>query len=112
MALSVKRIKKLMHAGVPGRHTDPGTRVVRGLMLCIESKTSAYWLLRYQRNMIVRHMGLGSARDLSLPKARERALRERERLTDGEDPLTVRRALRKAERAAAAKVHTFKEAAE
>src|SRR5262249_61454405 len=77
-ALTVKRVEKLLR--VPGKYTDGD---VRGLMLCVESKTSAYWLLRYQRNKVVKHMGLGSARDVSLAAVRERARRERERLADG-----------------------------
>jgi hypothetical protein len=36
MALHVKKVKKLLRAGVAGRHTDGD---VKGLMLCIESKT-------------------------------------------------------------------------
>jgi integrase len=109
MALTVKRIEKLMRAGVPGRHTDGD---VKGLMLCIEGKSSAHWLLRYQRDKAIRHMGLGSARDLGLAAARERALRERERLAAGLDPLALRKAERDAAVASAAKRHTFREAAE
>src|SRR5215468_6371489 len=77
VGLSVKRVEKLMRAGVPGRHTDGD---VKGLMLCVEGKKSAHWLLRYQRDKTVRHMGLGSARDLSLAGAREKAKIERERI--------------------------------
>ena len=44
VGLSVKRVEKLLRAGVPGRHTDGD---VKGLMLCVESKTSAHWLLRW-----------------------------------------------------------------
>ena len=108
-ALTVHRIDKLLRAGVPGKHTDGD---VRGLMLCIESKTSAYWLLRYQRNKVVKHMGLGSAHDVSLAAVRERARRERERLADGIDPLELKRKDREAQREAEAKRHTFKQAAE
>ena len=108
-ALTVHRIDKLLRAGVPGKHTDGD---VRGLMLCVESKTSAYWLLRYQRNKITRHMGLGSAHDVSLAAVRERARRERERLADGIDPLELKRKDREAQREAEAKRHTFKQAAE
>ena len=107
-ALTVHRIDKLLRAGVPGKHTDGD---VRGLMLCVESKTSAYWLLRYQRNKITRHMGLGSAHDVSLAAVRERARRERERLADGIDPLELKRADRAAQREAEAKRHTFRAAA-
>jgi len=111
MALTVKRVAKLVGAGVAGRHTD-GAGGVKGLMLCVEGKTSAHWLLRYQRDHKTRHMGLGSARDLSLAAAREKAKRERERLADGIDPLKLRREEREAQRQAEAKRLTFKEAAE
>ena len=106
-ALTVKRIEKLLR--VPGKYTDGD---VRGLMLCVESETSAYWLLRYQRNKIVKHMGLGSAHDVSLAAVRERARRERERLADGIDPLELKRKDRAAKREAEAKRHTFKETAQ
>ena len=109
MALTAKKIEKLMRAGVPGRHTDGD---VKGLMLCIEGKSSAHWLLRYQRDKVTRHMGLGSARDLGLAEARVRARRERERLSAGIDPLGLRASERAAAATAAAKRHTFREAAE
>jgi integrase len=108
-ALTVKRVEKLLRAGARDKHTDGD---VRGLMLCVESKTSAYWLLRYQRNNVVKHMGLGSARDVSLAAVRERARRERERLAGGVDPLELKRKDREAQRQAEAKRHTFKQAAE
>jgi integrase len=98
-----------MRAGVPGRHTDGD---VKGLMLCVEGKKSAHWLLRYQRNKTVRHMGLGSARDLSLAGAREKAKIERERIARDIDPLELRRKEREAQRQAEAKRLSFKEAAE
>jgi integrase len=113
MALTVKRVQKLLRAGVPGRHTD-GVQGggVRGLMLDVESKTSAAWVLRYQRAHAKHWMGLGSAFDLSLAAAREHARRERERLLSGVDPLALRKADREAQRQAEAKRLTFKEAAE
>jgi integrase len=110
VALTVKKIQKLMHAGSPGRHTDTGG--IKGLMLCVENKSSAAWAIRYQRGGKVRLMGLGSARDLSLAAAREIARRERERLASGIDPLERRRAERAAAKAATAKRHTFRDTAE
>ena len=59
MGLTVKRVERLLRAGVPGKYTDGD---VKGLMLCVESKSSAHWLLRYQRDHKVRHLGLGGAR--------------------------------------------------
>jgi integrase len=117
MPLTVKRVQKLLRAGVPGKHTDKGG--VRGLMLVVESKTSAHWLLRYQRNHKTRFMGLGGAGeedgagrgDVTLAKAREKARRERERIADSVDPLELKRADRAAQKAAEAKRHTFRETA-
>jgi integrase len=111
VGLSVKRVEKLIRAGVPGRHTD-GPGGVRGLMLCIEGKTSAHWLLRYQRNKVVRHMGLGSARDLPLAAAREKASLERERIARDIDPLELKRKERETRRQAEAKRITFRQVAE
>jgi integrase len=113
MALTVKKVEKLIGAGTPGRFTDGAKDGgVRGLMLVIESKTSAAWLLRWQRDGRVRHMGLGSARDLSLAAAREKARRERERLANGVDPLDLKRQDREAQREADAKRLSFRQAAE
>jgi integrase len=113
MALTVKKVKSLISKGTPGKHTDGAKGGgVKGLMLCIEGKTSAHWLLRYQLNHKTRHMGLGSFFDLSLADARERARRERVRLADRVDPLALRDEERKARRQAEAKRLTFKQAAE
>jgi integrase len=113
-ALTVKRIERWLSAGVPGKHTDGE---VKGLMLCVESKTSAYWLLRWQRDHKTRHMGLGSARPgssryLSLAAAREKAREQYERLARGIDPLELKRKDRAAQQEAEAKRLTFKAAAE
>jgi integrase len=109
MALTVKRVEKLLRAGVRGKHTDGD---VRGLMLCIESRTSAHWLLRWQRDHKTRHMGLGSARDLPLAAAREKAREQRERIARDIDPLELRRKERETQRQAEARLLTFKQAAE
>jgi integrase len=107
--LSVKKVEKLLRQGAPGRHTDGD---VKGLMLCIENKSSAHWLLRWQRDGRVRHMGLGSARDLPLAAAREKAREQRERIARDVDPLQLKRAERAARIAAEAKLVTFRRAAE
>jgi integrase len=110
MALTVKRVEKLLRAGVPGKHTDGGD--VRGLMLCIEGKKSAHWLLRWQRDGRVRHMGLGSARDLPLAAARDKAKEQREKIARNTDPLDLRQKEREAQREAEAKRITFRQAVE
>lgn len=109
MGLTVKRVERLLRAGVPGKYTDGD---VKGLMLCVEGKSSAHWLLRYQRDHKVRHLGLGGARDVPLASARAKARRERERIADGIDPLSVKRAERAAQRQAEARLLTFRQAAE
>ena len=106
MALTVKRVAKLLRQGELKRHLDE-----RGLYLEIASKASAHWLLRYQLNKRTRWMGLGSARTFSLDEARERARQERKKLADKIDPLAVRRAER-AKAAAAPEVLTFSRAAQ
>ena len=60
MKLNVKKVEALLRAGTKGRYTDDE---VEGLMLRVESPTSAAWGLRWQRNHKTRHMGLGSALD-------------------------------------------------
>jgi integrase len=113
-ALTVKRIERLLSAGVPGKHTDGE---VKGLMLCVESKTSAHWLLRWQRNHMVRHMGLGSALEgkssyLSLKAAREKAREQYERIARDIDPLELKRKNREAQRETEATKLSFRQAAE
>jgi integrase len=81
-------------------------------MLCVEHAKSAHWLLRWQRDGRVRHMGLGSAFDLPLAAAREVAREQRERIARGVDPLEVRRKDREAQREATAGRMTFRLAAQ
>ena len=57
-------------------------------------------------------MGLGSARDLPLAAAREKAREQRERIARDIDPLSLKHAERAARIAAEAKKVTFKQAAE
>jgi integrase len=118
MGLTVKKIEDLLREGVPGKHTDSD---VKGLMLCIESSASAHWLLRWQREGKVYHMGLGSVRsegrkgregDLKLAAARELARQARERIARGINPLELKRQERKARQQAEATRRTFKQAAE
>jgi hypothetical protein len=90
MALTEKRITKLT---TPGRYHDG-----QGLYLAVVSPTNRHWLLRYQRYGRERWLGLGSASDTDLKKARERAGNARSKLWDGIDPIDAR----KAERAARA----------
>jgi hypothetical protein len=110
MALTVKKVAKLLRRGEQGRYLDSGTTGERGLYLEIGGRTNAHWLLRYQLNRRTRWMGLGSARTFSLDEARARAKVERQKLADKIDPLAVRRAER-AKAAAAPETLTFAKAA-
>ena len=107
--LTVKKVASLLRAGVAARVTDGD---VKGLMLCIEGKKSAHWLLRWQRDGRVRHMGLGSAADLPLASARAKARELRERIALGTDPLEIKRQDRESQRQAESRARTFKQAAE
>jgi len=86
----------------PGRHADGG-----GLVLHIRESGSRAWVLRLQVDGHRRDFGLGSADDVSLATARERAEDMRRQLRAGIDPVAERKAAR-AERSG---VPTFREAA-
>jgi integrase len=106
--LTAKKVAKLLHKGKPGNYHDG-----LGLRLEIRSANSASWVSRYELNGREHWMGLGPVRAFSLAEARERNRRlVRQKLADGIDPLSERRAVEAAERAAAAKMVTFTEAAE
>jgi integrase len=101
MQLSAKRVAML--AKRPGRYHDG-----HGLILVVVNSNNASWQLRFQRNGRERWLGLGPLHTVTLKDARERARAARLQLLDGIDPIDVRRA----ERAKATQVMTFKAAAE
>ena len=101
MQLTAKRVATLVKR--PGRYHDG-----HGLILVVVNPTNASWQLRYQRNGRERWLGLGPLHTVTLKDARERARAARLQLLDGIDPIDVRRA----ERAKATQVMTFKAAAE
>jgi len=103
MALTAKRVTKLI---TPGRYHDG-----HGLYLSVVSSTNRHWQLRYERYGRERWLGLGSARDTDLRKARERARNARNRLWDGVDPIDARKAERAARALEAARTITFEKAA-
>lgn len=112
MALTVKRVTRLMRKGEPrGRYLDSGPNGIRGLYLATKSRTNASWTLRYQLDGRAHWLGLGSARTFTLEEARQRAREARQRLADGVDPIQAKRADRAAKKAAAAATKTFKECA-
>jgi integrase len=106
--LTTKRIAQLLKQP-PARYRD---EQVRRLILCVNSPTSAAWVLRYERDGKERWLGLGGLKDLPLAQARERAREKGLLLLDGKDPLDEKRAEKAARRAADLKAMTFRQAAE
>jgi integrase len=104
MALTVNGIAKLIE---PGRYGDG-----HGLYLQVISPGNRSWILRYARGGRERWMGLGPLHAFALKEARERARKARQQLADGIDPLEARKTERAKQAADAAKVVTFKEAAQ
>ncbi len=109
-ALTVSRLKS------PGRYADGG-----GLYLQIVASKATdgdgaakSWVFRFQLpgKPGERWMGLGSATDVSLADARQKAAECRRLLSDGVDPIANRAAARAAERLAEARAWTFKACAE
>ena len=96
-ALEVSRAKR------PGMYGDGG-----GLSLQVTSATAKSWIFRYGK----RYLGLGSAFTTSLQEARDLAYECRRLLRDGVDPLEARKARKAQTKLEAAKLVTFKEAAE
>lgn len=94
MALSARKVET---AG-PGRYTDG-----RGLTLLVKASGTRSWVLRYQINGRRRDLGLGAYPEVTLARAREKALELRRMIVEGRDPL--------AERAKTIRF-TFKDAAE
>jgi integrase len=103
MSLTVKRVQRLVRKGEPGRFLDSGSTGVRGLHLCVANRNNASWGLRFQLDGKTRWMGLGSARDISLEKARQKAKAAREQLADKIDPLDLKNAERQTRKAEKAK---------
>ena len=101
MQLTAKLVATLVKR--PGRYHDG-----HGLSLVVVNPNNASWQLRYQRNGRERWLGLRPLHTVTLKDARERARAARLQLLDGIDPIDVRRA----ERAKATQVVTFKAAAE
>lgn len=66
-----------------------------GLILLVNSPTSASWVYRYKRNGVEKRMGLGSYPDIPLKEARKLAARARGDKAKGEDPMAVRAAVRR-----------------
>jgi integrase len=70
----------------PRRHGDGG-----GLYLSISDDGRRRWIFLYRQHGKLREMGLGSARDVSLAEAREKAAAARKHVAEGLDPLIERK---------------------
>jgi integrase len=103
--LSAKKVERVK---AKGRYAD-GT--LPGLYLQVSDSGAKSWLLRYEIDGRKRWMGLGSASVFSLKEARERGRLARQKITDGIDPLELRRAERIKQAQVAARALTFREAA-
>ena len=89
--------------GERGRYADGGN-----LHLQVARGATKAWAFIYQRNGTSRAMGLGSLRSVPLALARELAAQAREQLARGIDPIDARKAAALEQRAARAKLMTFK----
>jgi integrase len=81
--LSAKRVQTEKRCG---KHSDGG-----GLNLFITKDGSKRWVFAWERIGKRREMGLGSAQDVSLARARELASEAREQIAAGLDPIEERR---------------------
>ncbi|WP_095203209.1 tyrosine-type recombinase/integrase [Mesorhizobium carmichaelinearum] len=98
----------------PGMYADGG-----GLYLQVAKRTSKTaadgdvtksWIFRFMLAGKARYMGLGDVNTFSLKEARDRARAARQKVTDGIDPIEVRKETKASLRADDAKRITFKEA--
>ena len=89
-------------ANKPGRYQDGD-----GLMLMVKDSGARSWVLRIQADGRRRDVGLGSAADVTLAGARDKATDLRKLFRAGKDPLADRRA----EKLRTATIPTFRDAA-
>ena len=88
MARHINRLtaRSVASVAVNGRHADGG-----GLYLSISANGGRRWVFLYRRNAKTTELGLGSARDVSLARARELAAQARAQRAEGIDPRQARR---------------------
>jgi len=106
MARTIHRLtdRRVKTASI-GLHHDGG-----GLYLQVtkgKQEVNRSWLFRFSVGGKERQMGLGSLKDVSLARARRRAVDARELLTQHKDPITERDAQKAAATSAQAKIKTF-----
>jgi integrase len=104
--LTQRQVDRIKH---PGKYP---CGLVRGLTLQVRDGGARSWVLRYQIRDQKRWMGLGSAADVDLRQARQRARAARLLLVDKIDPLAGKRAAEQAARLAIARKINFAEAAQ
>jgi integrase len=107
MALTSKRVEKLLRRGEVGRFFDGN-----GLYLVITGRGTGNWSRRYELDGKGHWAGLGSYAAFSLAEARLRNRKVSQQLADGIDPLAEKRARKAAMAAASAVKLTFREATE
>lgn len=95
--------KQVENAGA-GMHADGD-----GLYLQVGAGGSKSWVYRFILDGKQRYLGIGSAKDVTLKRARELASEARQLRATGVDPIDHRRARRAAEKVEAAKAVTFRE---
>ncbi|CUS43760.1 Integrase [hydrothermal vent metagenome] len=78
--------KRVQSESRQGKHSDGG-----GLNLVITKDGSKRWVFAWERNRKRHEMGLGSAQDVSLARARELASEAREQIAAGLNPIEERR---------------------
>lgn len=77
--------RKVDTTKAPGRHSDGG-----GLYLNVTESGAKSWLFMFKKAGRRREMGLGSARDVPLARARTLASEARQHVAAGRDPLAMR----------------------
>ncbi|TDR93792.1 tyrosine-type recombinase/integrase [Enterovirga rhinocerotis] len=80
--LSARFVQTVVEAG---RYADGGN-----LYLSVSPNGGRRWVFMFRFGGKIREMGLGSAREVSLAKARERAAEARAHLVDGRNPIAER----------------------
>lgn len=70
-----------------GRYTDDQ---IKGLHLWVKSRTQKYWILRFTQNSKRQNMSLGAYPEISLKSARQRAIKTRNDINNGINPISLR----------------------
>ena len=70
-----------------GRYTDDQTK---GLHLWVKSQKQRYWILRYTHNGKRQNMSLGAYPEISLKSARQKAIKTRNDINNGINPIALK----------------------